>query len=669
MYKPELSLQNEVVSACRESLTKGTQKRRSIVTKEDYQSWCNGVKNLIRSAFPEKVFDPPKALNSRVVSSYEFDEYRIENVLFESLPGWEVNGSVYLPKQPGIYPGVVCPTGHSTKTGKDYQKSAQVFARNGYIAISFDPPGCAGENRHLNDHFTNGLIGYLTGFWSQTHFVIDAIRCIDYLLTRSDVDKTAGISVTGVSGGGVTSFFTALLDDRVAFAAPVCCLAEHESLHLTGLYTSCPEQFGYGYIASGIDYVDYISAIAPRPCLVMGGKYDEVFDYRSTIRIFEDIKSIYATTGFPDNCGLFIDENSGHAYTVDMANETVKWMNRFIKKSDLSDIILRDDQVTIVESEKLLCHPDSKANMFTINQDTATQLESERANQSYDLRSVAENLLGIKNVRPLSVKTDDPHTSWHTLVEKIDIQSAVDVHLPGIMLTHVEDKSPRPGLLWIDENGKWSGLLHGGFLCGSLRMFEPEPLPDQPCILSIDVSGFGLLSPEPTAYDLAGWNDIERILTYLSIANSKPIMGLRVRDALCGLNYLISRSEVDISRIMVGGRGIGAIVALHIALLNPIVHRVICVDMLSHYGALTEKFPFSWRQSIIIPDILKYYDLPEIIAKLKGVKTFVINPMDAQKMILSQDEVDKLYINAVIQCKINVDKAVNEAIYTQWIRD
>ncbi|MDQ1329266.1 MAG: hypothetical protein QG641_2555, partial [Candidatus Poribacteria bacterium] len=95
----------------------------------------------------------------------------------------------------------------------------------------------------------------------------------------------------------------------------------------------------------------------------------------------------------------------------------------------------------------------------------------------------------------------------------------------------------------------------------------------------------------------------------------------------------------------------------------------ICVDMLSHYGALTEKFPFSWRQSIIIPDILKYYDLPEIIAKLKGVKTFVINPMDAQKMILSQDEVDKLYINAVIQCKINVDKAVNEAIYTQWIRD
>jgi len=664
MYHPELALQNEVVSACRESLIRGTQRRQSISTKEGFRAWRDEIVKVIRSAFPEVIFEPPKALNSRVVSSYEFDDYRIENVLFESLQGWEVNGSVYLPKRHGVYPGVVCPTGHSTKTGKNYQQSAQVFARNGYIAISFDPPDCAGENKHLNDHFTNGLIGYLTGFWSQTHFVIDAIKCIDYLLTRSDIDKTAGISITGVSGGGVTSFFTALLDDRIVFVAPVCCLAEHESIHLTGLYTSCPEQFGYSYISAGIDYVDYISAIAPRPCFVMGGKYDEVFDYRSTIRIFEDVKKVYASAGHPNNCGLFIDE-SGHAYTVDMANEAVKWMNRFIKKSDLSVPQLKDDQVTIIDPEKLLCHPDSKANMFTVNRDEAVRLESERSKFTRDLRSTAENLLGISaDTKPISVKSYDSHTSWHVLVEKLDIQPDENVHLPGLMLTHAEDKSPRPCLLWIDENGKWSGLWHGGFLCEPLRMFEPKPLPDQPCILSLDVSGFGLLSPEPTAYDLAGWNDIERILTYLSIANSKPIMGLRIRDALCGLDYLISRAEVDSSRIIVGGRGIGAIVAMHVALLNSNVKRVICMDMLSHYCALTEKFPFSWRQSIIIPNILKYYDLPEIITKLKNV--FVINPLDAQKVMLSQEEADKLYTNAVVRCNVNDGNALNEAIYAKW---
>ncbi len=32
---------------------------------------------------------------------------------FTSLPGWEVNASVYRPKTGGPWPGVVCPTGHS----------------------------------------------------------------------------------------------------------------------------------------------------------------------------------------------------------------------------------------------------------------------------------------------------------------------------------------------------------------------------------------------------------------------------------------------------------------------------------------------------------------------------------------------------------------------------
>src|SRR5690606_29509782 len=133
--------------------------------------------DAIRAAFPSFMYDR-EPITSRVVSRHNFGDYRVENVIFESYPGWEVNGTVYLPAQPGRYPGVVCPTGHSCKTGESYQISAQTFARNGYMAISFDPPGVAGEIGHFNDHFTNGLIGYLTGIWSNAHFVLDAIRCI-----------------------------------------------------------------------------------------------------------------------------------------------------------------------------------------------------------------------------------------------------------------------------------------------------------------------------------------------------------------------------------------------------------------------------------------------------------------------------------------------------------
>ncbi len=670
MCKLEFSLQNEVIVECRKSLSNGAQRRRSIKTKDDYEIWHNEIINIIRSAFPEVISEPLWQLKSKKISRYEFDDYNIENVIFESLLGWEVNGSVYLPKNKGIYPAVICPTGHSTKTGESYQKSAQVFARNEYIAISFDPPGCAGENALLNDHFTNGLIGYLTGFWSQTHFVIDAIRCIDYLLTRSDVDPNAGISITGVSGGGVTSFFTALLDDRIKFVAPVCCLNDHETLHLTGLYTSCPEQFGYGYIANGIDYADYISAIAPRPCLIIGGKDDEVFDYNSTISIYKEAKSVYKSADCEENIGIFIDQDSGHAYTVSMANEVVRWMNRFIKKTNSDPIPLSDEQVKIIDREKLLCYPNSKSNMFTINRDEAVKLKTKRKLKIDDIRSKARELLGIStDVKHKGAElTEKPRISWNVLFERLMIKASENTSLPALMLTHIRDKSPNPGLLWIDENGRWSSLIHNGFLCQALRMFEPDCLPNQPRILSIDVSGFGLLSPEPTAYDLASWNNIEHILTYLSISNAKPIMGLRVRDGLCGLDYLLSRSEVDEDRVIVGGRGIGAIVAIHIALLNSKVRRVICLDMLSHYGALTEKFPFSWRQSVIIPNILKYYDLPDVIAELDDVETFIINPMDAQKNIISQELADELYEKAilkgaVVKCGVDGGIAVNSAIY------
>ena len=668
MYRPELALQREIISACRNSLAKGAEKRHIIDTPEKWGIWREGVIEVIRSAFPSVIFEHGAGLKSRLVSSYEFENFRIENVIFESLPGWEVNGSVYLPKASGIYPGVVCPTGHSTKTGENYQIPAQVFARNGYIAISFDPPGCAGEIAHLNDHFTNGLIGYLTGFWSQTHFVIDAIRCLDYLSTREDVDLEAGMGVTGVSGGGVTSFFTALLDERVAFAAPVCCLSEHESLHLTGLYTSCPEQFGIGYIASGIDYVDYIAAIAPTPCLIMGGQADEVFDYRSTLRIFDDVKKVYSAAGFPDRCGIYIDESSGHAYTANMANEAVRWMNKYIKGSDASALPLSQGDFCILAREMLLCHPSNSVNMFTINRDLAVELREKRLNQKIDIRSTAQKLLNISaDIKPLSVSPrSEPHNVWHALVEDLDIQTDTEAHIPGLMVSHVEDKLPNPGMLWIDEKGRWSALRHDGFLCRSVRVFEPDCLPDQPRVLSIDVSGFGSLAPEPTPYDLAGWNDIERILTYLSLANSTPIMGLRVRDALCGLSYLASRSDVNADRLIVGGSGIGAIVALHVALLNRHVRRVICMDMLSHYGAMTEKFPFSWGQSIIVPEILKYYDLAELVRDMEDTTVFIINPLDAQKSLLSREDAESLYHdanNARVICNSNVSEAFIGAIY------
>jgi cephalosporin-C deacetylase-like acetyl esterase len=99
------------------------------------------------------------------------------------------------------------PVGHSGKQFESYQIPAQVFAMCGYAALTFDPPGQAGEKKPGNDHFRDGVRCYMTGATSQRFFVMDALRAVDYLATRRDVDMRRGVGMTGVSGGGFTTLY------------------------------------------------------------------------------------------------------------------------------------------------------------------------------------------------------------------------------------------------------------------------------------------------------------------------------------------------------------------------------------------------------------------------------------------------------------------------------
>ena len=654
---PELQLQKEIIKQCREKIGIQAEKRRGISNIDEWNVIKDSLIEHIKSSFHSSVLNRTNPLNVREVSRHDCGEYRVENVLFESMPGWDVNATVYTPKAPGIYPGIVCPTGHSSKTGESYQVSAQVFARNGYIAISFDPPGCAGEIGYMNNHFSNGLIGYLTGIWSNTHFVIDAIRCMDYLETRQDIAMNSGMAVTGVSGGGCTSIYTALVDDRVNFFAPVCCLAEHESIHFSDLYTSCPEQFGPNFIKEGLDYVDLLAVQVPKPCLIVAGQKDEVFDYRSTKRLYHELERIYKLYGAQDNLGLYIQEDSGHAYTIEMANEVVGWMNRIIKKQDVAPIPIKKEDVKIQSADLLKCYPAQKANMFTINRDEGRRLKEDRIlkqgreNRKYLIQK-AKEILGLENQKGLYLKVEEeknPPTRWAHQLQKVDIEIEDGVHVPGLLYKRAVStidkglKRKRPALLFVDEAGKWKGFHQGAYLSRAGRFLEMEDDPNEPMILSIDVSGLGELSPQPTSYDMASWNDIERILTYLSVACGMPVMGLRIRDALAALEYLRNRNDVDHDQIMIAGRGMGAIVALHTALFAGEVKKLILWEMLINYQSMTERFPFHWPQSIIIPGILKYYDLEDIMGAVCCEDKVLINPLDAAKMIVSIQEIEKIY--------------------------
>ncbi len=658
-YAADLQLREEIAERCRRQLKRLADARSRAESPEAWESLRAPLLDAIRAAFPDFMYDRGP-VTSRVVSRHDFGDYRVENVIFESYPGWEVNGTVYLPAVPGRYPGVVCPTGHSCKTGESYQIPGQTFARNGYIAISFDPPGCLGEIAHLNDHFTNGLIGYLTGIWSNTHFVLDAIRCIDYLETRDDVDFSfGGVAMTGVSGGGATTLYASLLDERILFQAPVCCLNEHEALHLTEWYTSCPEQFGPGLIARGIDFTDLIALHAPKPCLIVGGREDNLFDYRNTQRLFHDAADVYRLYDRENELGLFLDD-CVHAYSLNMANEVVRWMNRLFK-SGAEPLALRREDLAVQEPELLHCHPSNAVNMFTINRDAGRRLQASRTVPQGEggltyLQNRSREVLGLEEAdfpgnaadwtgraRVLEEKRVGPFR----LFSAVSLRTAGG-EVPGLMLRRYEQSGMDagvvagagvsevgrlPALLMIDEAGKWEGF----------RRFGPLTALGETLVYSIDVSGFGELTPTPVWHDVAPWCHIERTLAYLSVASGKPVMGLRVRDALLAWHYLRTLPEVDPNRLILAGKGLGATVALLTSLFVGSFHKLVLWDSLFNYQALTEEFPFTWRQSVVVPNILQHFDLQDALRSAPCASKTVINPLNAGRAFVDEAAARAVY--------------------------
>ncbi|MCG8648790.1 MAG: hypothetical protein MI861_03095, partial [Pirellulales bacterium] len=91
--------------------------------------------------FPEEAESP---LNARTVGELDRGEYVIEKIVFESRPEFYVTANLYRPKVvKGRLPAVLVACGHSDngKAYETYQRFCRLLARDGLIALIYDPIG------------------------------------------------------------------------------------------------------------------------------------------------------------------------------------------------------------------------------------------------------------------------------------------------------------------------------------------------------------------------------------------------------------------------------------------------------------------------------------------------------------------------------------------------
>jgi len=619
-------------------------RRAAALSSNTVDHYRDAIRSAVRGFYDE--FPRAPAVVTPV-SRCDKRGYRLENVLFDSFPGWQVNATVYAPLDfAPPFPAVVIPVGHSGKQFESYQLPAQFFARCGYVAVLFDPPGQAGEKQPGNDHFVDGVRCYLTGQTSSRYFVADALRCIDYLETRGDVDLSRGVAMTGVSGGGTTTTLAGLLDERITVSGPSCCVTRLADLDITQCYAACPETHMWRRYAEGVDEVDLLCAACPRPTLLMAGEYDEVFRIDDTRLLAGEVAAFYRAAGASDRFEFFVDQ-AGHCYSLAQARRFTRFMDRWLRGQPhraLPD--WPDDAFTLDPYDALRCYPSVSGNMRTHTRDRARALAAARSRgqareQSRDpqrIRAAVANLAGVADPSPVpDAIAGPPFRVWTHLWQQLLLRPQPDIALPATFVRPVA--GPALAVLHFDDAGR-NRLLHRHGLLAQAAGFIDDNVASA-SVLTVDLRGWGDSTPAMYPYEMAGWGGVDRTLSYMSNALGDPLMAMRIRDGLSALAWLRQRPEVDPSRIVVTGCGLGGIVALHVAAIADAIHAVVVWDTLASFDLLLEAEQYDWPADVFIPNLLLHYDLPELCASLSCAVS-VLNPLGAMRQALSSEGIQAL---------------------------
>jgi|GEM_PF-183320 5,10-methylenetetrahydrofolate reductase len=241
-------------------------------------------------------------LNPILHSRREYDGYSVENVAFESLPGFFVTGNLYRPLGiPGPYAGVLCPHGHfnelqAGRFREDMQMRCATFARMGAITFAYDMVGW-GDSKQCRHKQPKSLKLQL---WNS-------IRATDFLTSLDEVDPER-IAVTGASGGATQGLLVTAVDDRVSVSVPVVMVSSRYS-------GGCKCEGGLPILKSEdheTNNVDIAALAAPRPQLILSDGED--FTSKTPDIEFPYVQSVYELYGAADNVENVHFPDEGHDY-------------------------------------------------------------------------------------------------------------------------------------------------------------------------------------------------------------------------------------------------------------------------------------------------------------------------------------------------------------------
>ena len=325
-------------------------------------------------------YDPGElALQPETLETVERDDFIVEQLEFNTTPWNRVPGYFLLPKgTSGPLPGLVVfhawggPMMFGRKrivnSGRDHpvlqqhradhysgNYLAEEFARRGYAVIVIDAFHFGDRSpRDLNgipaelDPFDlteeeykqmDGLVrdqlylGVLQLNWAGTTWMglnyWDDSRCVDYLLSRPEVDSER-IGCTGLSGGGWRTNFLAALDRRVKASVSVGWMTtgDYQQIYNVGgaIGTFCL----LPGVWDRLDIPDLTVLAAPNASMVVNCSEDVLFPPEAQQEAARQIRAAYEWAGCPEKFGHF-NPPKPHCYDAEIQEAAFEWFDKHLK--------------------------------------------------------------------------------------------------------------------------------------------------------------------------------------------------------------------------------------------------------------------------------------------------------------------------------------------------
>jgi len=601
----------QISDSAPQALANAEQWRDQLPNRVKLFSEMMGVSDLLKPGAR-----PP--LHATVTSSVERDGYRIENLHFQSLPRLYIAANLYVPasETSAPMPAVLYLCGHSDFPRGHYQAHLRRLAELGFVALVIDTIN-VGElaGYHHGAFYEGWWHWYSRGYTPAGVELYNAIRAVDLLESLSFVDRNR-IGVTGISGGGATSWWLAAADQRVRCVAPVCATGTFASQILNRTIDGqCDCMFPIN--AFGWDMVDVAALVAPRACLIASADSDRIFDIGSAREFHRRLKLVYKMLGAEHEL-VFLETPGAHSYAETSRTAIFSWFLKHLAGRDL-------DPTEVGDIDPDQDEPDHVLRVFRDslpNNEITTTIHD----------------------RFVSVAAPPALLDVTTLISHRDV---IVTELRRRTFAHFP---PEPCELDLRREFNWAlEGRHGSCISFAveddcrlwLNLSIPKnPSGPSPVVVALQNAGekafgttvfsepsvkYAQVSLETRGTGRTAWaQELQWHLRRAAMLTGRTIASMRVWDILRTLAAVRQLPEVDGSRIALAGSGEMAAVVLYSALLDGSVSAV-----LLHKPPATQDAPGHKQglgDSIEMLNCLRITDLPEVAGLLFPAELVFVGP-------------------------------------------